>query len=82
MTASTARRKGRNARQTKKATKKKPARSQRLLTRGLQTTDHYIALCQALISDITGGKVTKREALQSVRKANKWLLAWSKKGGW
>ena len=69
---------------TKKAAKKpvKKPTSQRLLTRGLKTSDHYIAVCQAIISDLTGGKVTKREALQSIRQANKWLLAWSKKVGW
>jgi hypothetical protein len=34
----------------------KPPRSQHLLSRGLETTDQYIAACRALISDITGGK--------------------------
>ena len=72
----------RNKPTRKKPTRNARARSQRLLTRGLKTTDHYIALCQALISDITGGRVTKREALQSIRTANRWLLDWSKKAGW
>jgi hypothetical protein len=67
---------------TKKVTKKEIARSQHVLTRGLTTIDHYIDLCQALISDLTRGTVTKREALQSIRKANKWLLAKSKEAGW
>ena len=69
---------------TSKTTPRKPPRpprSLRLLSRGLDTTDHYIALCQALISDLSGGRVTKREALQSIREANKWLLAWSRKSG-
>ena len=70
------------AKRTKKVTRTTVARSQHLLTRGLETIDHYIDLCQALISDLTRGTVTKREALQSIRQANKWLLAQSRKAGW
>jgi hypothetical protein len=71
-----------SAKRTRKAAKTTVAQGQHLLSRGLETIDHYIDLCQALISDLTRGTVTKREALQSIRKANKWLLARSQKAGW